>query len=497
MIPKADDTLGTLFSSPEVGQAVLLSFSPPKRVESVWNLQVHKYDLLANQPINIGWSLHIPWPAKAPFQLEGDLSVDGTMLAIVDPRGHKRVDVCSLSLGSGQFGWIPSEDKTNSRLRWVGFIDAARLLTLDNVGKLVLWDVPSIRALYSLDGCKGVPVFSPGRKTLALFTGRSIEMRDPATGELLGRFGGRHTAVMYAGAFRADGKEFAAIVQGTTGQTLLARWDVTTGELTGNQTVEMVTNDIYHNVLHYCGPDYLRYRDRLIDLKLKKTLIEYTQPGAWLSHPRSSPDGRHWFVAAGPIPTSPAVVASRSIPDKDCLELAKQLSVGDVTPFLAPGTTVRLRVDGAVPSGDTEFLKQIADRVRSRLEQAGLTVSDTGKVSLTVKIDPVTKAGAPLELAVLGADGRRRLELVDNMQIAVRATVQDERARELWSCSVVLESRAPLELLRTDDVQAGQMKRLLDDVRSWSSSLPALEQILRTGESVLKLPRQVALEGDR
>ena len=212
-------------------------------------------------------------PGVQPAPLEADFSPDGGLIAVRDPKIGKRIDVWSMAEGKHVVGWLPYEKEGDVRVRWFAFLDAKHLLTLGGVGKLTLWEIPEMQALYSISFVRDVPALSWRRKYLAAFNGSNFEVLEAATGERVGQLFHPNARGVHAAAYRRDGRELAAVLTTAEGFRLV-RWDAVTGTVKDDFPLPPGGND-----LQWCGPDSILYGATLFDLKLKWPVAYYTLPG--------------------------------------------------------------------------------------------------------------------------------------------------------------------------------------------------------------------------
>ncbi len=372
--------------APDAAQAAVLSASAPSEVVVQKQVRADRYDLLAGKNLGSLDLFSAEPPQGQQLKIDAAFSPDGALIAVKEPKDGKRVDVWSLADKKHFVGWLPCEKEADAGVRWIGFLDAKRLLTLGAAGKLVLWDLPECKAVWAQDGCRGVPIISPGRKYFAIYTGTAIEMLT-AAGDRVGGFTGPVFTNVWAAAFKPDGKEFAAAVQKQDGGTVLLRWNAADGVPIDEFPIAMISNDIYHNELKWCGPDHLMNQNQLIDLNLKWVTFSYNIPGGGGKHATGTPDGRHWFTFAGQA-NAPAVLMAQSFPDAVSKTLAADVAAKRVQPVLSPGMTISVRVEGAGPPGDADFHKRITENIKQSLGKHGLKVADQGQAALVISFQP-------------------------------------------------------------------------------------------------------------
>ena len=95
-------------------------------------------------------------------------------------------------------------------VEWTAFVDAEHVATLSQSGRLVVWKIPEVKAVYELAIVRSSkPALSPGGKYLAALTSAGLVALDAKTGDVKGFYpkaGDRGTV-----AFRPDGKQIALV----------------------------------------------------------------------------------------------------------------------------------------------------------------------------------------------------------------------------------------------------------------------------------------------
>lgn len=124
------------------------------------------------------------------------------------------------------FSWrVTGNDPHNGKVEWLGWLDDARLMTIDRNG-LTVWNVEAQpRGDYHImgNGMKA-PAFSPGGKQFAIGADKGMSIHDANSGEILSRIGMDHSFERHV-AFSPSGKLLAA-----TGMSTVEVYDATTGD---------------------------------------------------------------------------------------------------------------------------------------------------------------------------------------------------------------------------------------------------------------------------
>ncbi len=489
---KAGDLARISFAGPEAGQAVVFSTIGTNAASAQKQIHIDRYDLVGAKFVN-GMDLFKAEPQQGQqLQIDADVSPDGAFVAVREPHDGKRVDVWSMADNKHVVGWLPYDKEGDPLVRWVGFLDAKHVLTLNGAGKLVLWDLPDCKAVWSLDGCKQRPVLSAGRKYLAAFTSASIDLFD-AAGEGQGSFQGQDFANVWASAFKPDGKEFAAVVQKTEGGTALVRWDAASGAALGEFPIQMVSNDVYHTELRWCGPDQLMHQTQLIDLKLKMVPFLYNIPGKG-KPANGSPDGRYWYAVAARDDTQ-ATLTNQTFPDAAGKALAADVAAKRITPLLSPGMSVSVRIEGAAPSSIPDFQKTITTNLERSLKASGMVVDGKGKMTLIVTFAPEKATG---KSQVYHTIGRGTGNITVNEQLVEAQTVLKDQAGQ-----VLLERKQSFKTPQphfvnnrnNEDLNTYLGRLLWQNCQQWANSMGVLSSMVRTPSGVQSLPQPVTLTG--
>jgi predicted Zn finger-like uncharacterized protein len=491
---KSGDLVRILFAAPDIGQAAVLTAAAPSDLVLQKQVRADRYDLVTGKTLG-GIDL---FAAEAPqgqqFQLDADVSPDGALLAVKEPKDGKRIDVWSLADGKHLAGWIPYEKDGDPVIRWVGFLGTGKVLTLNGAGKLVLWQVPDCRALWVLDGCRSAPAISSGRKYLAAFTGSTIELLD-GTGERQGTLTGPALRSVLAAGFSADGTQFAAATQTIDGGTSLARWNAATGAAVDDFTVPANSFDVYHTEMKWCGNSHVMIQNSLVDLNLKWMTFTYNIPGFGRAA-TGSPDGRHWFAAAA-RPEVPPVLLGQSFPDDASKLLVQGVAAKTIQPVLSAGMAVSVRVEGATPAGVTEFHKRITESLKTKLQAHGLKIADKGNVELVITYQPERDTGRSMTFKSIGGIPRKPDTVVPIVEVVCEAKLSDANGGKIWERKQTMKTPEPFGIVRYEDIAGTLSKQMWQSCQSWGSSVGIPSSMIRTAAGVESLPKQVILTGDR
>ncbi|MEO6808423.1 MAG: hypothetical protein ABI353_04855, partial [Isosphaeraceae bacterium] len=398
-----------LFSNPDVAQAALQiipggkTFRPEASQEGAAPHSIERYDLVKGKLLG-------KFDVPAVSNLIA-FSPDGTRVLLNDAKGRDRLDVMDTD-GKHLVGWRPYDEDSgdDQAVLWADFLDADRVLTVNQKGTLVLWTIPDCKAVYVMtDACQGAPVLSPGRASLAAFGRDTLFMIDPATGAI--QAGGAipststpNLAGLKAAAFRRDGQELAALVNG-----LIVRWNMATGQTLGDFPLPMTQA----STLEYASPAFLLVDNKaLVDLDHARIVWNY----AGGTHAKGSPDGAHWFITAG----VPASLAAIDLPEKKVATLVALAFDPKTKGLLGPGAKVTIQVVGNPPRNADLFRRSINDGLAARLGTLGASAADGQKVRLvasfrekdtgqTVQLREIGRGRGTKQIALRSLDGELSL----------------------------------------------------------------------------------------
>lgn len=243
------------------------------------------------------------------YPSQHDMAPDGT-LAIMDvysPDG--KIDL--LRPGAEKTETLPNIVAGHE---WFGWSASGRLLVFRK-GRLVAWDVAADKQAFEAGDNLGKPLaFAPGRNWIvATVDQKYLEIRDAATGDVLGRLGGEGNWLQLA--VSPDGKRLVGLRYVADKMPEFKyhqpvefhTWDLATGQRTS-----VIKTRGNGTPVTWAGPDHFYHNDLLYDPALGVATIRLTLPetGGRRVRPAPSPDGRTWWADIGrayaaAIPTQP------------------------------------------------------------------------------------------------------------------------------------------------------------------------------------------------
>ncbi|MBT4868270.1 MAG: hypothetical protein HON53_24450, partial [Planctomycetaceae bacterium] len=177
------------------------------------------------------------------------VNADGTRCLVRTPGTDQgRIDVFSTDDGSHIVGWRPyqKEEKRKRNVVFATFIDDTHVLTRGSGNQVVLWEIPSCKAIYSFETRQN-PTLSSGGRYLVVpgKTNQDVRFYEPLTGQLRG--GLKSLAIGAVCAFHPNGERLAIINGGT-----IKLWNLKDGKMEKEFRVALGGQ-----TLKWCGDRYL------------------------------------------------------------------------------------------------------------------------------------------------------------------------------------------------------------------------------------------------
>lgn len=483
---KPADVQRICFAKPDAAKAVVLT-AAQSGTSTRRQVRAERCDLAANRNLGAVDLFVFDPPRTAPtWELVADASPDGDRVVVVEPRDGRRVDVWSLADGKHVVGWLPFEKDADSKVRWVGMLDATHVVTLGTAGKLALWELPNCKAIWSAEGVRGPVALSAGRKLAALPRNGSYEIVDVAKGEVRGLLGPASYRSVEAAAFRPDGQELAAAVR-TDGPGLSAiRWDLKTAKAQPPLGAAGAAGE-----LSWCGAN-LMVGTTLLDPARGWPLRRFLVPGGGKVM-LAGPDGQVWFVRDG-LAAGAAGLAAQAALDEPTLALLREVKAGTVKAVVAPGMSVAVEATAPAPRKADELRQRIFDSLANNLKNAGLQAGPGG-LKLTVLLGPERDTGEQVHLKSIGP--RRKTYDVPVKEVACKATLTDAGGAVLWQQEHKVRTPGFFGVLHTDDPLTHLHDMVWNNAASWAAGLAPPPVVVQTPRGNETLPRAAILTGDR
>jgi hypothetical protein len=261
-------------------------------------------------------------PIRRDFRLAA-VSPDGTLALLglfneVD--GYSRLDVVDLVGRQHVAGWRPYheeryvEDKSTTgqpearnpmTATWVRFLDNAHVLTVNPMGKLVCWQVPECKAVFTCNDLGKPLALSANRRYVTCSKDTHLELLDVHNGTWAGKLEPEEVpqTILRAG-FASDHGQLATVL-GYQGRRRLVVWDLTNGNPTESfdlpyHTVSPGWSEHAHAMHRQLGLEFRRdgfltLDDlHLVDRAGKSVPWSYSLRRG--KHVVNGPDGREWFT---------------------------------------------------------------------------------------------------------------------------------------------------------------------------------------------------------
>jgi WD40 repeat protein len=380
----------------------------------------------------------------------GDLkavSPDGQLAALTIGRERDRIDVWSIADRTHAVGWRPYADEdvkliprhgdiayTARTITWVGFVDPTLVLTLSQRGRLILWQLPNVKAVYEMEFDPWTSaVLTPGRKYAAVFQGTRLRFFEPKSGDFCGDLplpyknsGGARADQI---AFSPSGRDLAMVVPGGEVSTVL-HWDLQSGKLVSEIPVAKASvgldwSDADHLItgggLSRGGHDF-GGECYLVDVRRKAIVWKYRlDRGCRLSQ---GPDQRQWLLARTNA-YGAGYLGALAFSDPQMLAKVDAEFPANMPPLVGPGSKVRVVISGMVNS-------EVKEALESSLRRNGCEVTSAAPVTLMASCSSTgSRTVSYQRMFSLGGDGAETFSLQVTGYKARLAFV-DSSGKTLW-----------------------------------------------------------------
>jgi SLA1 homology domain 1, SHD1 len=270
--------------------------------------------------------------------------------------------------------WAPYDDlKGGDRdVKWAAFLDAKRLATVSNNGKLVVWELDPLKPLYHLQAQGGAtPAVSPDRKYLAFTTGNDVGVLDVAAGDVLALQAMPAANVPWpALSFSPGGTRLACV-----SMNKLFVWDFATGAL--YREIPLLQVPVQGPAV-WTDEGHVLVGGFLIDLETQVKVWQYT------GYEQVQPLGAVCYFVVSEGEAKPGALVPARLPQpgvQQALDKAKK----DPNFFvLKPGVTVKIDVSGLA---DEDQREKVRKALAAKLEANGCQVSSNGTITLAASTE--------------------------------------------------------------------------------------------------------------
>ncbi|MGA2497274.1 MAG: hypothetical protein ABSH20_06010 [Tepidisphaeraceae bacterium] len=289
-----------------------------------------------------------------------------------------RLDLWTVDAGKARqvMSWRPSTETEWAKVdvKTAEFIDGTHVLTLCADSKLVLWEVPTARAVWQMQaGILVNPVFSDDRSVLIVEADNRLGIIETSTGKCLGVLPSEIAATSHL-AIAPDGKRLAVC-----GNSAFALWD-----LEKPAPLIEVGQSVALGDVRWLADDMLLADGKyLIDPKLGIVVWRVAPGGGEI---RLS-GGRAWRVdtAQGRQQKKQYTLVGGSLPLDAARKAAARIKP-ETAYLLTPGAKVSLDFNQPVVNGDLK--NQAMESVRSQLKDAGVGVADGQAIQIIATKTP-------------------------------------------------------------------------------------------------------------
>ena len=368
---------------------------------------------------------------------------------------------------------VPKYDQEKRfQLKWVGLIDDEHVLTINGLGKLVVWKVPDCKAVYYFENFGDPLAVSPNRKYLAGVHDGQFRIFDSRTGKCLGDLESPSCGVKpLRAAIRGDGRELVAIINAGEDR-MLVRWNLLTGKIDQEFPIprELIFGFVFRIFgeeisLEYRGNDHLLLDKKyLIDLKKRLVIWRYNVDYG-TRFVAGSPDSKTWYCMRKPNSAynSPLFLTSIETPSPAVIRKSSDASL-EKNLLLYPGRSVRLHVDLSALSL-THMQPTVEKAVNQSLAARGILVDASSPLLFSVVVGAGNTGD---QIGVVSGGGRfpwqrgnERVEQVINEKIMTCRIALSDASGVRWKQDNSVKMRS-WGAVRTNDAQGELEKEMYD-----------------------------------
>lgn len=308
------------------------------------------------------------------------LSPSGNRVLTQSDSNTDRVDVWDLEKKVHVAGWKPAGSNFHSNAAAM-FVDETHVLTLSEQ-KLVMWELPSCRAIYQIEKAEG-PGVSPTGKYLAVRSGNVYVMLEALTGKMVGRL--TTDDQITAASFHPNGQLFAAVTQvGGYFDTKFA--DLVVWDMKNGARIAHVPLQYAGTSMHWCGDSHVLIDNTiLVDIVRQVPIWTYSIRNGL--HCMLSPDDRHWYLTrperAG---RSELKLRSVQLPELDVTTKTAG-KVGAELIAMKPGTEVAYSFDAGTGPVTQATKTAILEKVRLELIRNGMIPVERSQFRVLVSME--------------------------------------------------------------------------------------------------------------
>jgi len=309
-----------------------------------------------------------------------DISADGKLVAAQSdlpgtPRST-RLDIFALDGAELKrklvlFPYENEEWPPSQRLERAWIVGSEHVLTINDAGKLALWEINTGKAVYNAQIAeRSTPAFSANEKQMAVQTADAVLILEPLTGKTLASLPLERNRT-FSFSFSPSGQ---MLVGSSSGQIRV--WDLRTGKLYREFWIARLGG-----ILGVVDDGHaLASRGILIDFERRIPLWNY-QLDAFQAA-AVAPDGTLWLHPRT-RPRQMTPLTPFKLPTAEALAEAKKLNPDDLL-VLKPGVKVAIVVNADAPEAQRQELIAVLKR---RLIEQQLVVDDAAPIRLIAAIE--------------------------------------------------------------------------------------------------------------
>lgn len=458
-----------------------------------------------------------------------DVDSEGKTLVSRQNVTKGRLDVWSVSTGEHIVGFRPflSEEREEQReVIAAALLDEHHLLAISSGNKVVMFELPTCRAIYSFEKKEEakstsqmiaaarkfneardklammhlgklpgnsqpvinrnheLPVISPGGKFLAFGHLGRLYVMEANTGKVLGAVptSGQVKAI----SFHTDGNKLAAIVSlpGSTQVMTVTMED-------GRKTISFML-PVNASWIQWCDDDHvLLDHTQLVSLPQESVVWKYRLANASLSF--DSPGNQLWGIwdsSRGPK------LASLTIPDS-ATQAKVSGSFKKPIPILMPGQSISVKLDvSSNPPGDNAFATRIESKLKEHLAKAGLNVAPGQDVELRISVQK-HNTGETINFKeahkIFDHDAPSEVVAITYVECQIAMVW---KSKEVWSDKAQFDNHALVRLFRKGESISKQLEveqwRVVDEYFTnpqFPTTLYDPQSLSNVGESTLSLAK--------
>lgn len=404
-------------------------------------------------------------------------------------KGFDRLDVVATEGKKHIAGWRPyggEAELDDQILQWARFVDDDHVATVNSKGKLILWQLPDCKAVYLFKDFGRPLAASPSGRYVLSTSNDSLRLYDLSNGDCVGELESPPNGVKAVrAAFRQDGQELAAVIDGGRDHTL-ARWSLSSGGLEHNfplhpATISAVRTSSTATELGYRGDDHLLIDQRyLVNLPKRAVIWRYNLNVG--RHIADSPDGRHWYCAPYQSSSGPWHITAITMPGAT-VKAASEFNKLESQLALYPGVKLAVNVQLNAAAGSLSS-QQVLQGMTNKLTANGYVIDQQNpQVLLTLTTSQgstgeqvtVNNSFSPFNRSTSGGGS------FSQEQVTCTMTLTNQQRQELWKTSRNVAMRT-IGMVRGDNAQSQLRAEMLRSV----------EGLLKDGNIVdVTMPRYV------